>query len=150
MTSTVSQVLSEHHEWCDAAIRSIASEAARLDWQEVQAYAAKMRRALEWHMDAEETRLFPAFEAATGMMDGPTAVMRHEHGRIRELLGACHAAVQENDGGAVNEAIGHLQSLLAQHNMKEERILYPMCDRVLGPEARSLAAGLRSDIERLT
>ena len=28
--------------------------------------------------------------------------------------------------------------LMQQHNMKEENILYPMCDRALGAEAESL------------
>ena len=38
--------------------------------------------------------------------------------------------------------------LMQQHNMKEENILYPMCDQALGPEAERLGAKMGAMLEK--
>jgi hemerythrin-like domain-containing protein len=50
---------------------------------------------------------------------------------MRELVDRMQAAV---DAGSADEYLGAadtLMVLIQQHNMKEEGILYPMCDQVL-------------------
>jgi hemerythrin-like domain-containing protein len=57
--------------------------------------------------------------------------MRHEHDMMRELVERMQAAV---DAGSADDFLGAadtLMVLMQQHNMKEEGILYPMCDQVL-------------------
>jgi len=91
----------------------------------------------------EETVLFPAFEAATGMTMGPTRMMRLEHAQMRELFGQMNAALTNR---AARDFAGSAETLLVlmqQHNMKEENILYPMCDRSLSGQVDSLSAALR-------
>lgn len=82
---------------------------------------------LELHFTLEEARLFPAFEKATGMTGGPTAVMRGEHVDIRALRDEAAGALA---AGNVDDALGAIDTLnvlIQQHNVKEENILYPMC-----------------------
>lgn len=73
--------------------------------------------------------MFPAFEAATGMTQGPTQVMRMEHRQMRGLMAQMQQAWAERDGEAFAGAAETLLILMQQHNMKEENILYPMCDQ---------------------
>ena len=91
---------------------------------------------------AEEQELFPRFEAATGMTQGPTQVMRDEHADMRATLAQLHAALDSRD---LDEFAGEAETLLImmqQHNMKEENILYPMCDLRLGGERDALVETL--------
>ncbi|MBK9394046.1 MAG: hemerythrin domain-containing protein [Uliginosibacterium sp.] len=85
------------------------------------------------HFAAEEEVMFPAFEAASGMSCGPTAVMRMEHAEARELLDDLAAATQVQDTDGVRGHAEALLILLQQHNMKEENILYPAAISAAGP-----------------
>ena len=42
------------------------------------------------------------------------------------------AALAASAAAATTAALGELTALLGAHNMKEERMLYPMTDRALG------------------
>jgi len=66
---------------------------------------------------------------------GPTGVMRYEHMEIIRLLGIV-AALFESGQPAREEfdrVHASLVALLHEHNMKEERIIYPMTDRMTPP-----------------
>ncbi|MBI4060418.1 MAG: hemerythrin domain-containing protein [Elusimicrobia bacterium] len=95
-------------------------------------------KGLTRHIVWEEDVLFPAFEEKTGMRDsGPTAVMRAEHREIKGHLDAIHEKVRvaDPDSDASENA---LLSVLKNHNMKEEQILYPAID--MGLDAAGLDA----------
>ncbi|MDP3033441.1 MAG: hemerythrin domain-containing protein, partial [Rhodocyclaceae bacterium] len=94
----------------------------------------------------EEAVLFPAFEAATGMAGGPTQMMRSEHARMRELLGQMRSAQTAQEGDAFAGAAETLLVFMQQHNLKEENILYPMCDRSLAAQSEGLAAQLQESL----
>ena len=96
------------------------------------------------HFEAEEGVLFPAFEAATGMGHGPTEMMRHEHEQMRTLLAQLESACDAHDGDGYSGIAETLLMLMQQHNMKEENILYPMCDRVLVGSDLPIDAELRA------
>lgn len=90
------------------------------------------------HFTMEETVLFPTFESATGPTAGPTQAMRGEHVQMNALFDAMDAALRAHDSDA---SLGHAETLLwlmRQHNLKEEGILYPMADRVLGHQRAAL------------
>jgi uncharacterized protein (DUF2249 family)/hemerythrin-like domain-containing protein len=87
---------------------------------------------LSWHIDAEERVLFPAFEAAANTPQGPTTVMRGEHVEIRAHMQRVTAALGAENAASAEDAFQSLIGLLGTHNMKEERMLYPMTDRALG------------------
>ncbi len=58
--------------------------------------------------------------------------MRLEHAQMRPLLAQLEAACAARDGDGYAGAAETLLILMQQHNMKEENILYPMCDQALG------------------
>jgi DUF438 domain-containing protein len=66
------------------------------------------------------------------MTSGPTEVMRGEHRQMRDLLGQMSSGLADRDGDTFSGAAETLLILMQQHNMKEENILYPMCDNALG------------------
>ncbi len=104
------------------------------------AFDSAMRR----HFAMEEELLFPAIEAKTGMTDqGPTAVMRMEHEQMRGVLDQMSQAVETGDFQAALDQGDTLLMLIQQHNIKEEGVLYPMADQVLGAEWEELASKLR-------
>ena len=83
------------------------------------------------HFEVEENVLFPAFEQATGMTMGPTAMMRAEHAQMRDLLHNMAAVIA---AGRRDDYLGMSETLLLymqQHNLKEENVLYPMSDQLL-------------------
>ena len=73
------------------------------------------------------------------MTQGPTAVMRMEHEQMRSLLSQLTEAVSRQDGPRFLGLSETLMVLMQQHNMKEEQMLYPMCDRALADTASIIA-----------
>ena len=69
------------------------------------------------------------------MSGGPTEMMRYAHEQMRALLAQMREACAARDADAYGGAAETLLMLMQQHNMKEENILYPMCDRALGAGA---------------
>jgi hemerythrin-like domain-containing protein len=90
--------------------------------------------------------LFPAFEAASGMAGGPTQVMRHEHAQMRDLLEQMRGALARRAADTFAGAAETLLILMQQHNMKEENILYPMCNNSLASQAEGLGGLLRGKL----
>lgn len=136
---------SDHRE-CDALWSSV--ENAINDGDEAKARSAweKFETMMRRHFRMEEEVLFPAVEDATGMPAdaGPTAVMRSEHSQMRGLLDQMAAAMRAGD---LRDVLDHGDTLLMiaqQHNLKEESVLYPMCDDALGEHWGSIAGKLES------
>jgi len=130
MTSLTAPLVS-HHQTCDELYATAEAAAHAGRWQECAEAFQRFRGEMEAHFCAEEEVLFPAFEQATGMAGGPTRVMCLEHVQMRELMADMLAAQGEQD---LNRFAGEAETLLVlmqQHNMKEQNILYPMCDRSL-------------------
>lgn len=96
----------------------------------------EFKAGLEQHIVWGEEILFPSFESKFGLPGGPTEVMRWEHREIRKFLDAIAEKLARDDGDTEAEETG-LQAVLCQHNHKEENILYPMIDQVIGEEERA-------------
>ncbi len=142
------QVLPAHHRHCDDLFVDAEECVQRGDWAVAATAFGHFHDQINTHFDAEETLLFPAFEAATGMSSGPTQMMRHEHEQMRSLLAQLEAACAAHDGEAYAGSAETLLMLMQQHNMKEENILYPMCDQALGPQAEILGSKLDAMLEK--
>ena len=80
------------------------------------------------------------------MTMGPTQVMRGEHEQMRELVAAATSALVDGDADAYAGEAETLLIMMQQHNMKEENILYPMCDQHLADELGALVPGLQQAI----
>ena len=134
----LAEFLTADHRHCDEAFVGAEQAVARRDWESAGAALRAFVDATERHLRREEDVLFPAFEAATGMTSGPTAVMRSEHAHVRRLLSSLEQAVAARDRDEFLGAAETLLMLMQQHNAKEESILYPMADRVLHARAEAL------------
>ena len=91
---------------------------------------------LRRHIRMEEDHFFPLFDDRSRVPagSGPTAVMRAEHreieatlGEVEKFLGAgdCATVIQTIEGKPVHPSL-----LFSSHDAKEERVLYPMADRL--------------------
>jgi regulator of cell morphogenesis and NO signaling len=101
------------------------------------------RRELEHHMRCEEEILFAAIERRLGSRSGPTGVMHAEHRRILDALDRLEERVRARRLDSDEEEAALIE-LLQTHNFKEDRVLYPMIDRILGEdERRRLLAELK-------
>lgn len=142
--AALSQKMAAHHTHCDDVFARAEAAAERGDWAACALDANAFRDDVLAHFAVEEDTIFPAFEAATGMTEGPTRVMRGEHVQMRDLMAALVAAAAASDAEAFSDAAETLLILMQQHNMKEENILYPMCDQTVGndPGVCSAVEGL--------
>jgi iron-sulfur cluster repair protein YtfE (RIC family) len=143
---SITAPLFQHHKHCDEVFASAEEACANGDWAAGEKAFALLVDELETHFCSEEEVLFPAFEKATGMTSGPTEVMRGEHLQMRELLQQMKQGLVARDTEAFDGGAETLLILMQQHNMKEENILYPMCDNALGSSdvGPALAARLKA------
>jgi iron-sulfur cluster repair protein YtfE (RIC family) len=145
--TTLTDPLHDHHKHCDALFADAEAAVAEHDWERGKANFEGFRCDLETHFRTEEELLFPSFEAATGMSGGPTQMMRFEHAQMRDLVDQMAAALAARDAGTFAGAAETLLIMMQQHNMKEENILYPMCDRTLAAQAGDLGPRLRERLD---
>ncbi len=94
---------------------------------------------LSSHIRMEEEVLFPAIEERTGMRDsGPTAAMREEHARFREILARLGRALESETCEAITRMLQlepiTPEDLFKSHDVREEHVLYPMADRLIASE----------------
>lgn len=140
---SILDAMTENHRLCDELFAAVEKAVADGAWARAVEQFALFQQAMQQHFDVEETILFPAFEERTGMRMGPTQVMRGEHAQISGLISAAEVALADHDA---DEYSGNAETLLImtqQHNMKEEGILYPMCDQHLAPQLDRLLAQLQ-------
>lgn len=143
---TIQHLMASDHRRCDDIFVAVEHAIHAQAWERASATLASFQRAMLQHFEAEETLLFPAFEEQTGMTQGPTQVMRSEHEQLRELLDAARDALAAQDAEAYSGEAETLLIMMQQHNMKEENMLYPMCDQRLGGQVDALLARMQDKI----
>jgi iron-sulfur cluster repair protein YtfE (RIC family) len=129
--STILDFLGTDHRACDDLFAASEAAVAQKRWDEVRSLFDRFRAAMHRHLAMEEQILFPAFEAGTGFSMGPTRVMRMEHDQMRELIHEMEIAVAARNDRDYLGLSETLNMLMQQHNLKEEGMLYPMCDQAL-------------------
>lgn len=142
--TAIAEYLTDDHQHCDELFADAENAAGEQDWSTAQSRFQAFQQATLRHFAREEEVLFPAFEAATGMVAGPTQVMRAEHAQMRETLASMGSALARRDGSLYLGLAETLLMLMRQHNMKEEQILYPMSDRALAAEGGVLVERMRA------
>ena len=141
-------VLQNHHKHCDELFADAEDLVRRGEWPQSVAQFARFCDEIEAHFASEEQVLFPALESATGMSGGPTQVMRYEHQQMRGLIADIAEAMTARQGEIAAALADTLLVMMQQHNLKEEHILYPMCDRTLAGGSLDLAGDLSRRVER--
>lgn len=137
-------LMADDHRRCDDLFAAAERAAVENDWPGAGKAFGSFVEALERHLSAEESELFPAFEAATGMTMGPTQMMRLEHQEMRALAVEIAEAIARRDDDAYRGLAETLLIMMQQHNLKEENILYPMCEQSLAAGAEALAGRMKS------
>jgi iron-sulfur cluster repair protein YtfE (RIC family) len=140
----ITDFMGQDHDRLDGLFKEFQSVKIGDRAKATQAFS-EFKRGLQRHIIWEEEFLFPRFEEQTGMSEeGPTAVMRLEHRRIKELLDAIHNRVAA--GNVDTDEYEHeLKNVLLVHNTKEEAVLYPAIDQcVSAQEAAELIAAMKA------
>lgn len=143
----LTQPLHHHHKHCDDLFAAAEALAHAGDWDGAERLGEKFCAEIEAHFTTEEQVLFPAFATATGMSGGPVAVMRMEHAQMRDLMAQLAAATKAQDRGTYAGIADTLLIMMQQHNMKEENILYPMCDDSLASSGLDIDHALGKQLE---
>lgn len=131
----VTEYLQADHRRLDDIVLEVRNLVGAGAFAEAGANFAEFSCGLGRHIEVEEQILFPLFEQMTGMTGaGPTFVMRSEHVGIRQLMDDTAAALEAADDARAGSSLDGMMEVLGSHNMKEERILYPMTDQAIGDD----------------
>ena len=130
--TTLRELMAADHRRCDDCFVSVEQAIAAVAWDDAGKAFARFEQAMQRNFSAEEGVLFPAFEQRAGMRMGPTQVMCAEHAQMRQLLAAAEVSLAARDAEDCSGNAETLLIMMQQHNMKEENVLYPMCDQQLG------------------
>lgn len=147
--TTIRSFMTEDHRHCDDLFAEAEKAVAANNLDGAMSAFKLFRDATLSHFDTEEKTLFPRFETKTGIAMGPTQVMRMEHVQMRGLMDEALGALEAGDADAY---LGHADTLLImiqQHNMKEENVLYAMCDQHLAEETPELLPQLEAGLSRV-
>lgn len=144
--TTIRSFMTDDHRHCDDLFAEAEQAIGKNNPEAARAAFDHFRTAMLAHFDSEEKTLFPEFESKTGMSMGPTQVMRMEHEQLRALFDEAQQALES---GSVDDYVGVAETMLImmqQHNMKEENILYPMCDQHLSADLPGLLERLEKEL----
>ena len=136
------ELMVEHHRLCDDSFTKLENLVAKNNWSDPAALDGFLS-ILTSHFRAEEDILFTALEEKMGGPVGPAMVMRQEHQQMSTLLEQMKEAFGARDQRKFLSLSDTWMMLTQQHNMKEEEVLYPMMDEVLGQEAPALISQAR-------
>lgn len=133
---SISQFMTHEHRACDTSFAEAEQAAANGDWEAAEKAFLQFSNETLTHFKREEEELFPVFEEQTGSTQGPAQVMRYEHEQVKGLIGKLAEALEAQDKDAYLSLCESMMILLQQHNMKEEQMLYAMCERLFSPELK--------------
>ena len=143
--SSIKEYLSADHSRCDELF-AIMEDAVAKDIDSAQSAFDEFSGETERHFQMEERVMFLEFEQKTGMTQGPTAMMRHEHAQMRNLLSDMRSAIEAKDKDKFFGSSETLMILMQQHNMKEEQMLYTMAQQHLSAESDRIVDMMQSMI----
>ena len=127
--TNITSFMTADHKQCDDSFVEFENAIADKNWPLLTTVWNEFSKKLMHHFEMEEKVLFPAFEEATGITEGPTSVMRSEHLQMRGLIAVLEKAIESKDDEECQGIAETLMIMMQQHNMKEEQMLYPMSDQ---------------------
>jgi hypothetical protein len=134
------------HDRLHAIAEEVVRHVCGREWGAARAAQARLAAALDRHVRMEEEVLSPLFEARTGLVDGPTVVLRGEHREMRKALVLMLRGIETEDEAAFHGGFRFLGSVLPEHYARTGRVLCPTIDRVLAPaESAAVLARLERD-----
>jgi len=143
----ITNYMRDEHRACDDVFVSAEKAVIDGDFEEAEKQFLAFVNETLTHFKKEEETLFPTFEEISGSTEGPTRIMKFEHEQVRGLIGKMAEAIESKDTDAYLSLAESMMILLQQHNMKEEQMLYAMCDRVIPKDIRETTLATMKDIE---
>ena len=134
---TISAYLAEDHGRLGSLLAAVSVQMAEGRLEEAKAAWGPYEAGLCRHLRLEEELLFPVFEVRSGLSDGPTVSLRIEHREIRRIAALLRGGVEREDPAAFADGLRLLGEVLADHESKEEHVLYPTTDALLAPGERA-------------
>jgi len=141
---TIPEYMTNKHEKCDEHFATAEQQVSKGNWEEANTAFNEFLNATERHFSMEEEVLFRHIERTMGDSGGPIAVMRMEHSQMRSLLQTMAETLEKKDKDGFLGDAETLLILMQQHNMKEEQIVYPMAERILGAGQEQVIAEMES------
>lgn len=129
--TTITNFMTDDHRRCDDLLATAEQHVEQEDWDAATPATISFISTIEHHFQMEERVLFPEFERQTGIVNGPTYVMREEHRQMRDLIAQLQAALDGRQREDFLDTTETLLVMIQQHNMKEEGMLYPFSDERL-------------------
>lgn len=126
-------MVQDHHD-CDEAFATMERMASEEGLSAAKSVFDSFVAETERHFQLEERVLFPLFEQKTGMTQGPTQVMRHEHQQLRSLMQQMSEAQASDNKDKFFGLSETFMIMIQQHNMKEEQMLYTMIQQHMASE----------------
>lgn len=124
------QSMAEEHVRCESLLTAAEGAFARAEWPVFREHVAGLRDVLLAHFAAEEEVVFPQFEQRAGLRE-PTAELRLQHQRMREILEALASVSPAHDPEGCGAELATLAALFRQHREIEEGTIYPAFARTL-------------------
>lgn len=126
----------------------IGGEDGIINWSErliqLEKQVSAFVAGLEPHSDKEDNVLFPMMAKYIGRETGPIAVMEYEHEEAKrnlrlfaEAMRARSAVVDADHAQRIARYAIEAQTVLTEHFMKEEQVLFPMAQQLLSDEEKS-------------
>jgi hemerythrin-like domain-containing protein len=143
--STIKEYLTADHSRCDELFANMEDAVAK-SIESAKASYEEFAKETERHFQMEERVMFLEFEEKTGMTQGPTAMMRHEHAQMRNLIAEMGRSIEAKDKDKFFGNSETLMILMQQHNMKEEQMLYTMAQQHLSAESDRIVDMMQSMI----
>ena len=135
--SNIKEYLINDHRGCDDIFAKMEDKASA-SLVDAKKLTEDFIYSMERHFQREERVMFPEFESKTGMLNGPTEMMRQEHAQMRNLMSQMLIAIDNSDKDKFFGLSETLMILLQQHNMKEEQMLYTMAQQHLNADSQRI------------
>jgi hemerythrin-like domain-containing protein len=143
MASTIDLLGRQHQE----VLKVLAETEMRLeDGAATATLAEYLEGEVQEHFRLEEESLFPVLAEHPAIAGGPLRVMQMEHEAFRGLLADLRLAISGGDGPAQAQVAADLIALLRGHIAKEDEVLFPMANALLGEEALRRVDGRAREI----
>lgn len=144
---SICDYLAYDHKRCDDLFSQVESSVALKEWSRAAENFQLFFRALDRHIRMEEGILFPTFEKQIRGSGIPLNMLHVEHQRIRAIVDRIYDSLCRCDPF---DFIRHSETfalLMQQHSAKEEDMLYPLLDRVMGHETDEIVCAMREKLE---
>ncbi len=141
MDTKLTESFTHHHRHLDDTFDEARAAAETGDFVRATEAFQVFRDAIERHMRAEETWLFPAYEAQHGSDNAMTSILRKGHRDLRGFFEEIAEAVDQADGDEAVALMGTVAQILQHHDEKEEQEFYPAVALLLpdpGPAIKAL------------